>query len=150
MKKHQSHGSTMDKHSAMCEGIKRALIVDDNVALARVIQFALNGAGFESQTAFNGRLAFEAAMQTQFDIVVTDHQMPEMTGVELCRQLRAIPEYAHRPIILLTAKGLELELPRLRDELGIDATFAKPFSPSELANAAVRLVGTDVRVAECV
>lgn len=134
----------------MDDRVKRALIVDDNVALARVIQFALDGAGFQAQTAFNGRVALEAAQETQFDVVVTDHQMPEMTGVELCRQLRAMPQYAERPIILLTAKGLELELPRLRDELGIDATFAKPFSPSELANAAVRLAGAEVPMPECV
>jgi CheY-like chemotaxis protein len=134
----------------MEEGSKRALVVDDNVALARVIQFALDGAGFETQTAFNGRLALDAALETQFDIVITDHQMPVMTGVELCRELRNLPEYATRPIILLTAKGLELELPRLRDELGIDSTFAKPFSPSELANAAVRLVGDTVGVSQCV
>jgi two-component system alkaline phosphatase synthesis response regulator PhoP len=124
----------------MNSGIKRALVVDDNVALARVIQFALDGAGFETQTAYNGRQALDAALQTQFDIVVTDHQMPEMTGVELCRELRSRPEYAHRPLVLLTAKGLELELPRLRDELGIDATFPKPFSPSALAKEVVELV----------
>jgi len=114
---------------------KRVLIVDDNVALARVTQFTLDGAGFETETAFNGRLALEAAARTQFDIVITDQQMPEMTGIELCRALRATPNYATCPIILLTAKGLELELPRVRDELGIDATFSKPFSPSAVATA---------------
>jgi two-component system, chemotaxis family, chemotaxis protein CheY len=125
------------------ENIKRALVVDDNVALARVTQFALDGAGFETQTAYNGRQALEAALETPFDVIVTDHQMPEMTGIELCRALRARPEYASRPLVLLTAKGLELELPRLRDELGIDATFAKPFSPSALAKAVVELVAAD-------
>ena len=87
---------------------KRALIADDNVALARVTQFALNGAGYETEATYNGRLALEAALKTQFDIVITDQQMPEMTGVELCRELRNLPQYASCPIILLTAKGLEL------------------------------------------
>ncbi len=119
----------------MCENLQRALIVDDNVALARVTQFALDKAGFETQTAFNGRLALEAALETPFDIVITDQQMPEMTGVELCQKLRNLPTYANCPIILLTAKGLELELPRLRKELGINATFAKPFSPSAIVKA---------------
>ena len=127
----------------MQDGAKRALIVEDNVALARVTQFALDGAGFETLIAYNGRQALEAALETPFDVIVTDHQMPEMTGIELCRELRARPEYARKPLVLLTAKGLELELPRLRDELGIDATFAKPFSPSALAKAVVELVAAN-------
>ncbi len=117
--------------------IKRILIVDDNIALARISQFALDKAGYETVTMVNGRVALEAAQSEQFDLVITDHQMPEMTGLELCRELRSLPEYEACPIILLTAKGLELELPSLNKELGIDATFPKPFSPS----AIVRKVG---------
>ncbi|MEM8945433.1 MAG: response regulator [Planctomycetota bacterium] len=129
---------------------KRALIVDDNVALARVTQFALDRAGYDTQTAFNGRLALEAAIETQFDIVITDQQMPEMTGVELCQALRGRPEYASCPIVLLTAKGLELELPRLRNELGIDSTFAKPFSPSAIVKACEELLTAVQPQPECV
>jgi CheY-like chemotaxis protein len=114
---------------------KRALVVDDNLALARVTQFALDRAGFETQIARNGRLALEAAQQSQFDVVVTDQQMPEMTGIELCSELRKLPEYMDCPIILLTAKGLELELPRLREELGISGVFSKPFSPAAVVKA---------------
>jgi CheY-like chemotaxis protein len=114
---------------------KRALVVDDNLALARVTQFALDRAGFETQIARNGRLALEAAQQSQFDVVVTDQQMPEMTGIELCSALRKLPEYMDCPIILLTAKGLELELPRLREELGISGVFSKPFSPAAVVKA---------------
>ena len=120
--------------------VKRALIVDDNTALARVTQFALDGAGLETTTASNGREALELALEGNFDIVVTDQQMPEMTGVELCQRLREEPRYAQCPIILLTAKGLELELPRLRKELGIDATFAKPFSPSAIVKTVNELL----------
>lgn len=121
---------------------KHALIVDDNLALARVTQFALDRAGYETQTARNGRLALELAQASQFDVVVTDQQMPEMTGVELCRELRKLDAYAGCPIILLTAKGLELELPRLREELGINAVFSKPFSPGAVVRAVEDLVNT--------
>jgi two-component system, chemotaxis family, chemotaxis protein CheY len=114
---------------------RRALVVDDNLALARVTQFALDRAGFETQVARNGRLALEAAQQSQFDVIVTDQQMPEMTGTDLCRELRQLPEYMDCPIILLTAKGLELELPRLREELGISRVFSKPFSPAAVVKA---------------
>ena len=91
---------------------KRVLIVEDNTALARITQFALDNAGFETTTASNGRVALEAALKSQFDIVITDQQMPVMTGIELCHELRDHPEYSDCPIIMLTAKGLELELPR--------------------------------------
>ena len=124
----------------MNEAAERILIADDNVALARVIQFAMEGAGFETITARNARIALELAQQSQFDLVITDQQMPEMTGIELCQHLRSMPEYHDVPIILLTAKGLELELPRLQEELGIDAVFSKPFSPSGLVKTVKELL----------
>ena len=64
--------------------------------------------------------------------MVTDQQMPLMSGSELCEKLRGAKEYSETPIIMLTAKGMEMELPRLRDELGIAATLLKPFSPKGL------------------
>jgi CheY-like chemotaxis protein len=128
----------------MTDQAKKILIVDDNVALARVIQFAMDGAGFETVTASNGRIAFDLASESQFDMVVTDQQMPEMTGIDLCSNLRGMPEYKNCPIILLTAKGLELELPSLQDEFEIDATFSKPFSPSALVKTANDLLAATV------
>lgn len=122
----------------------KALVVDDNVALARVTQFALSRAGFEVKVAGNGRKALEAALAESFDLIISDQQMPEMTGLELCRRLRATEQYAHTPIILLTAKGLELELPALQRELEISAIFPKPFSPAEVVGAACQLLGATV------
>ena len=58
--------------------------------------------------------------------------MPEMSGVELCQKLRETPSYIETPIIMLTAKGLELDLVQLRETLGISAALPKPFSPAEL------------------
>ena len=124
----------------------KALVVDDNVALARVTQFALTRAGFEARIAGNGRKALEFAQAETFDIIISDQQMPEMTGLELCRRLRATEVYAHTPIILLTAKGLELELPALQRELEISAIYPKPFSPSEVVAMACQLLGATVGV----
>lgn len=118
---------------------KRALIVDDNLALARVMQYALDRAGFETKTARNGRVAYELARETQFDVVLTDQQMPEMSGIELCEALRELPEYRDCPFVLLTAKGLELELPRLREKLGISGMFCKPFSPAAMVQEISKL-----------
>ena len=114
---------------------KRVLVAEDNVALASVIRFNLERAGLAVTVAHNGRQAWEHAQKQPFDLVVTDQQMPEMTGCELCHLLRGDPAFAKIPIIMLTAKGMELELPRLRDELRISATFLKPFSPREVVQA---------------
>lgn len=122
----------------------KALVVDDNVALARVTQFALGRAGLDAHIAPNGRKALELALAEKYDIVISDQQMPEMTGLELCRRLRSTAEYAATPIVLLTAKGLELELPALQRELEISAIFSKPFSPSEVVGAACQLLGATV------
>lgn len=114
---------------------KQILVAEDNAALARVVSFNLERAGFHVTIANNGRDAWELAQESPFDLILTDQQMPEMTGVELCRLLRGHASYTHTPIIMLTAKGLELELPRLRAELGIAATYIKPFSPKDILQA---------------
>jgi CheY-like chemotaxis protein len=124
--------------------VGKALIVDDNIALARVTQFALNRAGLETSLAGNGRLALERCAAEHFDIIISDQQMPEMTGLEFLTRLRALPAYAETPIILLTAKGLELELPRIQRELNINAVFPKPFSPSAVVETACQLLGVAV------
>jgi two-component system chemotaxis response regulator CheY len=124
--------------------IGKALIVDDNVALARVTQFALTRAGFQTSIAGNGRLALNLVTAESFDIIVTDQQMPEMNGLEFLERLRTLPGYATTPIILLTAKGLELELPRIQQELDIAAVFPKPFSPSAVVETACQLLGVAV------
>jgi two-component system alkaline phosphatase synthesis response regulator PhoP len=111
------------------------LVAEDNAALASVIRFNLVRAGFQVTIANDGRQAWEFVQANRYDMLVTDQQMPEMTGCELCEKLRSVPEYAELPVIMLTAKGLELELPRLRDELKIMATFMKPFSPKEVVKA---------------
>lgn len=116
-------------------GGKSVLVAEDNAALASVIRFNLQRAGFRVMVGTDGRQAWELAQSEEFQVVVTDQQMPEMTGCELCRLLRQHEAYRTTPIIMLTAKGLELELPRLRDELGITATFLKPFSPKEVVQA---------------
>ncbi len=110
----------------------KILVAEDNAALSRVLEFTLTKAGYSVTQAPNGAEAWACAQLEHFDLLLTDQQMPVMTGIELCSQLRNLEEYADIPIMLLTAKGLELELPQLCEELGIAATFAKPFSPSQV------------------
>ena len=119
----------------MCNADRRILIAEDNAALASVIRFNLERAGFRSTVACNGQVAWEAVQEESFDLIVTDQQMPEMTGCEFVQKLRGLEAFRDIPVIMLTAKGMELELPRLKAELGIADTFLKPFSPKEIVKA---------------
>ena len=58
--------------------------------------------------------------------------MPKMTGIQLCEHIREMPDHAHTPFILLTAKCMEIDVAKLRQRLGMSAALPKPFSPSEL------------------
>ena len=109
----------------------RILLAEDTPGFARVIQFNLEKAGFEVTLATDGRKAWEIAQQDEFDVVLTDQQMPETTGTELCAQLRELPAYETTPVMLLSAKGLELDAEHL-ESVGITKVLPKPLSPSEL------------------
>jgi CheY-like chemotaxis protein len=111
----------------------RILVAEDNPALAGVVRFNLEQAGLHVTLARNGREAWEVLDRgDEVELVLTDQQMPEMNGSELCQKIRQDGRFAKLPIIMLTAKGLELEVDRLREELGVQDVVSKPFSPREL------------------
>jgi len=66
--------------------------------------------------------------------VLSDQQMPMMTGIQLCENIRELPAHRRTPFILLTAKCMEIDFQKLQQSLGISAALPKPFSPSELVN----------------
>ena len=110
----------------------KILVCEDNVALSGVICFNLVRAGFEVTSVLNGRLALDALEKQPFDLVLSDQQMPMMTGIQLCENLRQLPMHRRTPFILLTAKCMEIDFAKLQQKLGISAALPKPFSPSEL------------------
>src|SRR4051812_4348127 len=110
----------------------RILVCEDNVALSGVICFNLVRAGFDVTSVGNGRLALDALERGPFDLVLSDQQMPMMTGIQLCENTRQLPMHRQTPFILLTAKCMEIDFPRLQKKLNISAALPKPFSPSEL------------------
>jgi CheY-like chemotaxis protein len=112
----------------------RILVCEDNVALSGVICFNLVRAGFDVTSVANGRLALDALEKGSFDLVLSDQQMPMMTGIQLCESLRQLPAHQGTPFILLTAKCMEIDFIRLQQKLGVSAALPKPFSPSELVN----------------
>ena len=122
----------------------RILIAEDNPALLRVTQFTIERAGFSVTTAVNGQLALEKLQSESFDLLISDQQMPRMTGIELISAARELPSCAHMPIILLTAKALELSHDQLARELGVAKVLGKPFSPVEISRLVQDLLPTPV------
>ena len=111
---------------------KSILVAEDNPALAIVVRFHLERAGFKVTVATDGAEAWELLQAQAFDVVVTDQQMPGLSGAELCQRMRQDPRWDDLPVVMLTAKGLEMELRWVRDELKVRNVLPKPFSLREL------------------
>jgi two-component system alkaline phosphatase synthesis response regulator PhoP len=113
------------------EKVLKVLVVDDEVHIVQVVAIKLRNNGFNVITCENGREALELASNEKPDIIVTDFQMPVMTGLELVENLRSRPDTADIPVVMLTARGFAIEDER-KEELKISASLSKPFSPREL------------------
>jgi two-component system KDP operon response regulator KdpE len=107
---------------------KRILIVDDEPQITRVLRTALTGSGYEVRTAEDGHAGLRSAREWQPDLVITDVSMPNMTGIELCGQLRAESQV---PIIVLSVKGEERTKVEALDA-GADDYLTKPIGMDEL------------------
>ena len=114
------------------EGQPLILIVDDSAKIARLTTTMLHYAGYQTSYASNGLEALAFAQKLQPDLILLDYQMPEMDGLEVIRQLRAIGDQT--PIILATAAPPE-SVKWLHTEshsLGADGFIGKPFNFAEL------------------
>lgn len=117
-----------------------ALVVDDEAHITHVVSLKLRNAGFEIITASDGEEALEIALQRKPDIIISDLQMPYMSGLELSQNLAANPATANIPTILLTARGHALSQADLANTT-IKEVLSKPFSPREVLSKADRLLG---------
>ncbi len=110
----------------------RIVVADDESHITRAINMKLSKAGFDIETASDGQVAWEAIEREIPAMLITDYQMPRLDGLELCRRVRADEATKDLPILLLTAKGFELDEEQMRAEYGISKIVVKPFSPREL------------------
>jgi len=109
----------------------RILIVEDEEALTLLLRYNLETQGYEVETVARGDDADVRLKESSPDLVVLDWMLPGLSGIELCRRLRARPETRQLPIIMLTARGEESE--RVRGlSTGADDYIVKPFSVPEL------------------
>ncbi len=116
----------------------KILIVDDEPDIVDLVSYNLKKEGFKVTAASDGEKALDKIRRDKFDLVVLDLMLPGIQGVELCRIIRNDPKTAGTPIIMLTAKGEEVDRV-VGLESGADDYMTKPFSAKELV-ARVRAV----------
>ena len=116
----------------------RVLVVEDEPDIRDLLAFHLERGGYQVTRAATGPEALRQLRAAPPDLVIVDLMLPEMDGLEVCRRLRAEPATAALPVIMLTAKGDEVDRV-VGLELGADDYVVKPFSPKEVL-ARVRAV----------
>jgi two-component system chemotaxis response regulator CheY len=109
----------------------RILAVDDSASMREMVRIALTGAGFDVTAAIDGHDALSIARQMDFDLVLSDVNMPRMDGISLIRALRAETAYRHTPILMLTTESSS-ERKRAGKEAGATGWIVKPFDPPQL------------------
>jgi len=110
---------------------KHILVVEDEADLVELISYNLKKEGFSVDSAMDGETALSKIKKGRYDLVVLDLMLPGIQGMELCRILRNDPKTGTLPIVMLTAKGEEVDK-ILGLEMGADDYITKPFSPREL------------------
>ena len=110
---------------------KRVLIADDEENIVTALEFLLQRRGYETCVAKNGDDALSEIERFAPDLVLLDVMMPRKSGYEVCQRMRGRPEWRHIKIIMLSAKGREVEVSK-GVSLGADLYITKPFSHTEL------------------
>jgi len=110
---------------------KKVLIVDDEKDIVELITYNLSKEGFVTDSASDGEKALTKIKKSSYDLLILDLMLPGLHGMELCRILKNDPNTSSLPIIMLTAKGEEIDKV-LGLEMGADDYITKPFSPREL------------------
>lgn len=110
---------------------RKVLVVDDEVHIRKVVAIKLNNNGYEVITAEDGKEGYDLAVSEMPDMIISDFQMPNMTGIEMVEKLRQDEKTKEIPVIMLTARGFAIE-DHQKQMLNIAEFLSKPFSPKEL------------------
>ncbi len=126
---HETEAAAAEKPES--KGARRVLVVDDNIDAAESMALILKMSGYDTQCAYDGPSALDAAQYYQPDVVVLDIGLPDISGYEVARQLRAQPQFRHLPVVAVTGYGQEADRRQSR-EAGIDEHLTKPVDPAAL------------------
>jgi len=110
---------------------EKILIIEDDKHISKLVKYNLEKAGFGCAVADDGEEALDALAGQNPDLIILDIMLPKMDGLEVCRIIKQNTKFKYIPIIMLTAKGEEVDRV-VGLELGADDYVVKPFSPREL------------------
>ena len=110
---------------------EKIFIIEDDKDISRLVQYNLDKAGYACTAAYTGEQALDILKSRMFSLIILDVMLPGMDGLEVCRSLRQAERTRNIPIIMLTAKGEEVDRV-VGLEMGADDYVVKPFSPREL------------------
>ena len=116
------------------------LAVDDSASMREMVSFTLKGAGFNVTEAADGEEALNKARSQQFDLVLTDVNMPVMDGITFIRHLRAEANYKYTPMLMLTTESAADKKAEGK-AAGATGWIVKPFNPDQLLNTINKVLG---------
>jgi DNA-binding response OmpR family regulator len=119
---------------------KRILIADDESNIVISLEFLMQRSGYQVQTAADGEQALRQLSEFKPDLILLDIMLPLRNGFEVCQRIRENPEWQHTKIVMLTAKGREVEVTKGL-ALGADVYITKPFATKELLASVQQLLG---------
>ncbi|MBF0142433.1 MAG: response regulator [Magnetococcales bacterium] len=118
----------------------KIMTVDDSASVRQMVSLTMKGAGYDVVEAVDGKDALAKLKGDKVDMVVTDLNMPNMDGIELIRQLRALADYKFVPIIMLTTESQATRKQEGKDA-GATGWIVKPFKPAQLLGVIKKVLG---------
>ena len=119
--------------------MRKILTVDDSVTIRKMVIATLTAIGYEVLEAADGQAALQQAMNAQFDLIISDVNMPNLDGIGLVKALRNLPTYKFTPILMLTTEHTE-EIKAKGKAAGATGWIIKPFSPEQLTQVIKRVL----------
>lgn len=116
------------------------LAVDDSASMRQMVSFTLKGAGYDVVEAVDGVEALNIAKGRSVNLVITDVNMPNMDGISLIKELRALPAYKFTPLLMLTTES-GAEKKQAGKAAGATGWIVKPFNPEQLLNTVKKVLG---------
>jgi DNA-binding response OmpR family regulator len=129
------------------EARKRILAVDDDATALSALRQILQQRGYEVATAASGEQGLELAATQEFDLFILDVNMPGISGLEVCRRLRAVERTQNTPVIFLTAKGAVGDMLE-GHEVGSDLYLVKPVMANKIVSMVGMFLSSEVRLSK--
>lgn len=119
---------------------KSVLTVDDSVTIRQMVRFSLEGSGYEVVEAVDGQDGLNKAKGKNFDLILTDQNMPNMDGLTLIKTLRSMAPYKSTPILMLTTEASDA-MKAQGKAAGATGWLVKPFDPAKLVELVKKVIG---------